>query len=65
MMIKNNLKIFNYLKHSSILVTLIVNPLHWHLIPNFYKNEDVWSGNSLIFKFLFVVVSVSIDDGSW
>lgn len=59
------MKIIDYLKYSSISVTFILNPFHWHITPEVFKTEDVWAGNSFNFRFLFLALCLSIDDGSW
>jgi hypothetical protein len=59
------MKILNYLKYSSISVTFLLNPFQWYFVPTFFKTEDVWDGNSFNFRFIFLALCLSIDDGSW
>lgn len=62
-------KLYNYVKHSGVTVTLIFNPLHWRFVPYFFMGTFAeWpdeNAKTLVLKFLFIRFEVYIDDGSW
>ena len=54
-----------YLKHSNIVVSFKLNPLSWSIIPKYVRGATVWDENEHAFDFLFLNVSVLIDNGEW
>jgi hypothetical protein len=59
----------NWIKYSGVTVRLNLNPFHWAWIPGAGREfRGEWIGpneRGWYAKFLFVTVSVWIDDGSW
>ena len=58
---------YDYLKYSGISIIIILNPLHWKLLP-WYRNEateEVWTTNTHAVGFLFLTVRIWIDKGDW
>jgi hypothetical protein len=50
-------------------MTIVFNPLYWHLIPYLGKDSnEVWAGpreHTWRFTWIMLTVRVWIDDGSW
>jgi hypothetical protein len=58
-------RIIKYLKYSNVKAIFSLNPLHWNYIPLFRKNNEVWGEFNYFVSFLFLTITVFIDDGSW
>jgi hypothetical protein len=54
-----------YLKHSNVVVSFKLNPFSWSIIPRYEKGMTVWDENDYKFDFLFLAVTVVIDNGDW
>lgn len=58
---------YNYFKYSGLSVIIMLNPLHWKVLP-WYRNEEtaeVWSTNTYAFGFLFLTIRFWLDNGDW
>jgi hypothetical protein len=55
----------DYLKHSNIVFSFRLNPLSWTIIPRYERGMTVWDENDYKFDFLFLAVTVVIDNGDW
>ena len=57
----------SYLRYSGASISIFLNPLHWKIFPYFRKEPDVFSDSdhTYLCGFLFLVVRIWIDDGSW
>jgi len=55
------------LRYSGAVITFHLNPLHWWMMPYWYRHKSEMGERDMrwTFKFLFVKVSVWIDDGRW
>jgi len=63
-MTKND--IINYLKHSGMSISIMLNPYHWFLVPYMKKEgETAWEQKTHRVSFLFFTVRFWIDDGRW
>ncbi len=60
--------ILNYLKNSNLVIVIRLNPISWNLIPSCrnVKNQE-WGQPALqlVSEWLFLKISIYIDDGSW
>jgi hypothetical protein len=59
------MKLIDYVKNSSIIVSLQLNPLQWNFIPKIHKETDPWDDNTYSLCFLFLGFFVFISDGDW
>lgn len=60
--------LFNYIKNSNLSFTLVVNPFGWRWLPNVYCNDSKeWTAPKfqLVIFWLFLKISIYIDDGAW
>ena len=57
--------IINYLKYSGIVFIIVVNPLHWNVMPRYFRNQEWGDEDTHAFSWLFLTIRVWIDDGSW
>ena len=57
--------LIKYLKFSNIKIIFSLNPVHWTFFPSLKKQQDVWGEFDYSFSFLFLTITLFIDDGSW
>ena len=59
----------DYVRYSGITIKLNLNPFHWCYLGGFGREfRGEWAGpneTGWYVRFLFLTVSVWIDDGSW
>ena len=58
----------NWLLHSGVSISIMLNPCHWQWRPWLNKNRDVWAGPNdcnLNMGWLMLTVRIWIDDGTW
>ena len=58
----------DWIKYSGIWITLIVNPLHWHIAYCINPNKAEWpapSRREISLQLLMLSVRVVIDNGDW
>jgi hypothetical protein len=54
-----------YLKHSNIVFSFKLNPLSWSIKPRWERGMTVWDENDHTLAFLFLTITLVINDGSW
>jgi len=62
--------LINYIKNSSILFTININPFYWIKSPFYFHLEtksdmDPGMKLDLVIKVLFIKMVIFIDDGRW
>ena len=57
--------IYNYLKYSGCNITIKLNPFHWRLWGQIYKNNESWEQDAIIIEVLPITIRIWFDDGSW
>lgn len=62
-------KIHNFLKYSSIKLSVQLNPLQWRWIPYFHFGKPAeWPDENayvIVASWVFLTLRVYIDDGTW
>lgn len=63
----NSVSWYNWIRYSGAVVTIHLNPLHWWVLPHWSRHKSEMGERDMrwTFKFLFVKVTVWIDDGRW
>lgn len=61
--------LINWLRYSGACATITVNPWHWTLVPQFYKDDNNgWLGpneRTWRMSWLMITVRVWVDNGAW
>jgi len=58
---------YDWFRYSGAVVTFHFNPLHWWIYPHWERHVSEMGECDMrwTFKFLFVKISVWLDDGRW
>jgi len=62
--------IINYIKHSNIILTFVLNPFNWLKTPFYFhintqSDMDPGLKLDLVVKVLFLKIVIYVDDGRW
>ena len=55
----------DWLMYSGCNITLKLNPFHWRIACQIYRNAEVWEQDAFILELLPITIRIWFDDGSW
>ena len=55
----------NWLKYSGCNIIIKLNPLHWRIGCQMYRNTEVWEQDAFVLELLPITIRVWFDNGEW
>ena len=55
----------DWLMYSGCNITLKLNPFHWRIACQMYRNQEVWEQDAFVLELLPITIRVWFDNGQW